>query len=80
MFYSTDKKAKIMELSSKSSEPAKEACKEYGISAASYYNRHKQLPAEDSKQPAPIKELNSEDAKAKLKKQAMLVAGACFIQ
>lgn len=64
MFYNTDEKAKIVALVSKSSKPVKEVCKEYGISDASYYNWHKQLPGGDSKQPALIKEQNSEDAEA----------------
>lgn len=66
MFYSTDEKAKIVDLVSKSSKPVKEACKEYGISDASYYNWRKHLPAGGSKEPAPIKEQTFEDAETKL--------------
>jgi len=43
MFYSTDEKTKIVELIAKSKKPVREACKEYGISDASYYNWRKQL-------------------------------------
>jgi len=49
MYYSDEEKAKIVELVSSSKLPKKKACKEYGISDASFYTWRKQL-AEAAKQ------------------------------
>jgi len=43
MFYSDEKKAKLVELVSKSGLSIKEACRQYGFSDASYYTWRKQL-------------------------------------
>ena len=66
MFYSTDEKTKIVELISKSSKPVKEACTEYGISDASFYNWRKQLTAGTKKEIAVVLEQAPDDSEAKL--------------